>query len=524
MYAMVAAASRSCSGWSASSTSPTASSSCSAPTPSGSPTASWGCPTRWPAWPPRGDLSVFGMRLRAHGHPRHPRALVARAAHRHPRDVDHADEPRHPRLRHPAQGGADDAVVAPSSRSAACASRGSGSRARRRRRHLRRARSGSWPAPKLGKAMRAMSQNREACAVVGVDVQRVAIATFALSAALAAAAAALVSPLFNIFPDMGALLTLKAFAAVIAGGFGYVNGAIAASFLIGVAESLAARLRLLRLQGRHRLRGHDRGAARGGHRACSAGGSASERARRAARAGRRPSWSPRRGSWPPSRPGAERYILHVLDLHRALRRPRAQLRPRRRPRRQPVARPPGVLRRRRLHRGPARHRGAVAVPRRAPRRGGGGRARRARSSACRCSGSPSTRSPWARSASPLVAQIVATNWVEFTRGPLCITGIPKPAIGRMAHRDAARLLLAGPRRAGRGRRSSITASRRSGSAAPSTPCATTSRWPRPPAINPLKYRMLAFVIGGALAGGVGALYVALHRRAVPGGARRSASP
>jgi branched-chain amino acid transport system permease protein len=93
---------------------------------------------------------------------------------------------------------------------------------------------------RTGKAMRAMSQNREACAVVGVDVQRVARVTFALSAVLAAVAAALVTPLFNIFPDMGALLTLKAFAAVIVGGFGYVQGAIAASFLIGVTESLAA--------------------------------------------------------------------------------------------------------------------------------------------------------------------------------------------------------------------------------------------------------------------------------------------
>lgn len=93
---------------------------------------------------------------------------------------------------------------------------------------------------KLGKAMRAMSQNREACAVVGVDVQRVALATFGISAALAGAAAALVSPLFNIFPDVGALLTLKAFAAVIVGGFGDVKGAIAAAFLIGLAESLAA--------------------------------------------------------------------------------------------------------------------------------------------------------------------------------------------------------------------------------------------------------------------------------------------
>ncbi len=93
---------------------------------------------------------------------------------------------------------------------------------------------------KTGKAMRAMSQNREACAVVGVDIRRIALATFAVSGGLAGAAAGLVSPLFNIFPDMGALLTLKAFAAVIVGGFGYVKGAIAASFLIGITESLAA--------------------------------------------------------------------------------------------------------------------------------------------------------------------------------------------------------------------------------------------------------------------------------------------
>jgi branched-chain amino acid transport system permease protein len=92
---------------------------------------------------------------------------------------------------------------------------------------------------RTGRAMRALSQNREACAVVGVDVQQVAMVTFALSAGLAAVAAALVSPLFNIFPDMGTALTLKAFAAVVAGGFGYVNGAIAASFLIGLTEALA---------------------------------------------------------------------------------------------------------------------------------------------------------------------------------------------------------------------------------------------------------------------------------------------
>src|SRR5262249_57179715 len=77
---------------------------------------------------------------------------------------------------------------------------------------------------RTGRAMRAMSQNREACTVVGVDVQRVTLVTFALSAGLAAIAAALVSPLFNIFPDMGTALTLKAFAAAGAGRLCHRDG------------------------------------------------------------------------------------------------------------------------------------------------------------------------------------------------------------------------------------------------------------------------------------------------------------
>ena len=56
-------------------------------------------------------------------------------------------------------------------------------------------------------------------------------------------------------PRHGRALTIKAFAAVIAGGFGYVQGAILASFLIGITESLAGGLLLVRLQGRLRLRG-----------------------------------------------------------------------------------------------------------------------------------------------------------------------------------------------------------------------------------------------------------------------------
>ena len=77
-------------------------------------------------------------------------------------------------------------------------------------------------------------------------------------------------------------------------------------------------------------------------------------------------------------------------------------------------------------------RAGLAVPRRRARRGARRRAGRRRSSACRSSAWPSTRSPSARSASALVASVVANNWVEVTRGPLCITGIPKPRLGALA--------------------------------------------------------------------------------------------
>ncbi|MCL4249019.1 MAG: branched-chain amino acid ABC transporter permease [Anaerolineae bacterium] len=90
----------------------------------------------------------------------------------------------------------------------------------------------------LGKAMRAVSQNREMCQIVGIDVQRIAMLTFAISAGLAGLAAALMAPLFSVTPTMGLLITLKALAAVILGGLGQVNGAFYAAFLLGMIEAL----------------------------------------------------------------------------------------------------------------------------------------------------------------------------------------------------------------------------------------------------------------------------------------------
>jgi branched-chain amino acid transport system permease protein len=93
---------------------------------------------------------------------------------------------------------------------------------------------------KTGKAMRAVSQNREMAVVVGIDIRRISVTTFAISAGLAGLAAALLAPLFTVLPFMGGLITLKGFAAVIVGGLGQVTGGFYAAFIIGLVESFFA--------------------------------------------------------------------------------------------------------------------------------------------------------------------------------------------------------------------------------------------------------------------------------------------
>lgn len=90
---------------------------------------------------------------------------------------------------------------------------------------------------KLGKTMRAVSQNREMCEVVGIDVRRIALVTFAIGGAITGLATALIAPLFSVYPTMGLMLTLKGLAAIVMGGMGQVNGALYASFIMGLAES-----------------------------------------------------------------------------------------------------------------------------------------------------------------------------------------------------------------------------------------------------------------------------------------------
>ena len=94
----------------------------------------------------------------------------------------------------------------------------------------------------IGRAMRAMAQNPEACLMVGIDGRRVARWTGALAAALVGLAGVVISPLFDLYPNMGTEVVVKSFAVVIIGGMGNVWGAALAGLALGLAESYAGGL------------------------------------------------------------------------------------------------------------------------------------------------------------------------------------------------------------------------------------------------------------------------------------------
>jgi len=93
---------------------------------------------------------------------------------------------------------------------------------------------------RLGKAMRATFQDSDTAALMGVHIGWVHTATFALGSGLAAAAGALLGPVFVAYPTMGDLAALKAFAIVILGGLGSVPGATLGGFILALVEELGA--------------------------------------------------------------------------------------------------------------------------------------------------------------------------------------------------------------------------------------------------------------------------------------------
>jgi branched-chain amino acid transport system permease protein len=91
----------------------------------------------------------------------------------------------------------------------------------------------------LGKALRAVSQDRETAGLMGVNPNHVIMLTFVVASALAGMSGALLGPILVLTPFAGTSVIIKAFAIVIIGGFGNVEGTILAGLLVGLIESFS---------------------------------------------------------------------------------------------------------------------------------------------------------------------------------------------------------------------------------------------------------------------------------------------
>ncbi|TAM57549.1 branched-chain amino acid ABC transporter permease [bacterium] len=90
----------------------------------------------------------------------------------------------------------------------------------------------------LGQALDAVSQNRDAAAIIGIDAKRMFTTAFGLGAALAGGAGALIAPIFTLSPSMGDLPSVQAYIIVVLGGMGSVPGSIIGGMLLGIVEAL----------------------------------------------------------------------------------------------------------------------------------------------------------------------------------------------------------------------------------------------------------------------------------------------
>ena len=95
---------------------------------------------------------------------------------------------------------------------------------------------------RVGKAMRAVSEDQGAAQLMGINIDTSISITFAIGSALAAVAAVLYSSTYPLItPYMGPMLGLRAFIAAVIGGIGVIPGAMIGGFIIGIAEALIKR-------------------------------------------------------------------------------------------------------------------------------------------------------------------------------------------------------------------------------------------------------------------------------------------
>lgn len=92
----------------------------------------------------------------------------------------------------------------------------------------------------IGKAMRATAQDREVARLMGINTDRVIALIFAYACVLAGVAGVLLAPVYFVSADMGGIVSLKAFASSIVGGFGHVPGAVAGGFILGLVDALGS--------------------------------------------------------------------------------------------------------------------------------------------------------------------------------------------------------------------------------------------------------------------------------------------
>jgi branched-chain amino acid transport system permease protein len=93
---------------------------------------------------------------------------------------------------------------------------------------------------RTGRAIRAVSQNAEAAATLGIRLERQYVISFFISGILAGLAAFAYGPMYAVFPYMADAILLNAFVVVVLGGLGNVGGAAVSGLLLGLLESFGA--------------------------------------------------------------------------------------------------------------------------------------------------------------------------------------------------------------------------------------------------------------------------------------------
>ncbi|MHB8741863.1 MAG: branched-chain amino acid ABC transporter permease [Sulfuricaulis sp.] len=93
---------------------------------------------------------------------------------------------------------------------------------------------------RLGKAVRAVSEHAQVAAICGIDVRRIRMLTFGMSAAMAAAAGVMLTMIYSFSPESGTDFIQKCFVIIIIGGMGNFAGAFFGGIILGVVEAYVA--------------------------------------------------------------------------------------------------------------------------------------------------------------------------------------------------------------------------------------------------------------------------------------------